>query len=307
MSPVHFGDALMQRVRSLGHPLCVGLDPHLPQIPELFRRGSMTQSDPLTAEAVKAFCMAMLDRVAGKVAVIKPQVALFEQLGPAGFEALARVNARAHALDLLVIMDAKRGDIGTTAEGYAAAYLYPDAPFASDALTVNPFMGLDTLQPYLRTLSDHGRGLFALVKTSNPGSASLQDLDVAGSPLYSHLAKLLAPVSNRHCGPETGWSSLGAVVGATYPEQATRLRELLPHTLFLIPGYGAQGASAQDAVRSFVPGPSGLEGGVINASRAVLFPAQAASADSLRMWESAIDDSLSKSIADLAEAVSLSA
>ena len=304
MSPVHFGDALVQRIRSLGHPLCVGLDPHLPQIPALFRRGSMTQSDPQTAEAVQAFCMAMLDRVAGKTAVIKPQIALFEQLGPAGFEALARVNARARELDLLIIMDAKRGDIGSTAEGYAAAYLHPGAPFASDALTVNPFMGLDTLQPYLDSLTDHGRGLFALVKTSNPGSASLQDVVVTDTPLYAHLANLLAPVSDRYRGPATGWSSLGAVVGATYPEQAQQLRERMPHTLFLIPGYGAQGASARDAVRSFVPGPAGLEGGIVNASRAVLFPAQAASADSLRAWENAIDESLSKSITDLGEAVS---
>jgi orotidine-5'-phosphate decarboxylase len=253
---------------------------------------------------VEEFLYAVLDRVVGRVAVVKPQVAMFEQLGPAGFAALARIVARARALDLLVLMDAKRGDIGSTAEGYAASYLTPTAPFASDALTVNPYMGLDTLSPHLGAVRDHGRGLFVLVKTSNPGSAALQDVSTADGPLFEYLAKLLSPLCEAERGAATGWSSLGVVAGATYPGQATSLRQALPHALFLIPGYGAQGATAADAVASFVPGPSGLEGGLVNSSRAVLFPAAAAHTDHAQTWERAVDDALAQAIDELGNAVS---
>lgn len=296
-----FADSVITRVRELGHPLCVGLDPHLDLIPPLFRRGSMAAEDPATVIAVAELLSALLERLPGKAAVIKPQSALFEQLGAAGVELLQQLMSRARELGLPVVLDAKRGDIGSTAEGYARAYLDPHAPLRADALTVNPYLGLDTLKPYLDRCTQHARGVFVLVKTSNPGSADLQDLPVNGRPVYEQLAaKLSQPVAEL-AGPLTGWSSLGVVVGATYPEQALRVREALGKGLFLVPGYGAQGGSAADAVRGFVPGPSGLEGGLVNSSRGILFPNAAVASASA--WERAVDAALARAIDELGNAV----
>ena len=180
----HFADTLIERVRALGHPLCLGLDPYLERIPPLFARGSMHPGDPKTAEAVEAFCLAVIERAAGRVAVIKPQIAFFEPLGWRGVAALERVTARAREAELLVLLDAKRGDIGVSAEGYARAYLRPDAALAADAMTVNPYLGRETLEPFVNEARIHGRGVFVLVKTSNPGSGDLQDLEIAGEPVY---------------------------------------------------------------------------------------------------------------------------
>lgn len=299
----HFGDEVISRVRALGHPLCAGLDPHLGRIPRVFARGGMTPVEPETAGAVEAYLMALLDRLAGRVAVVKPQIAFFEQMGSAGIGVLERVAARARALDLLVLLDAKRGDIGSTAEGYARAYLEPESACSSDAITLNPYLGLDTLEPFADRAETHGRGLFVLVKTSNAGSGDLQDQEVKGVPVYEVMARSLEPLCDRLAGSTTGWSSLGVVVGATYPEQGERIRELLPRSIFLIPGYGAQGGSAADAVRSFVRGPSGLEGGLVNSSRALTFPEAAAGASDAASWERAIDDALDRTIDDLAGAV----
>jgi orotidine-5'-phosphate decarboxylase len=148
-SKAHFADALVTRVRALGHPLCVGLDPHLPLLPALFRRGSMAPARPETAAAVESILGAVLDRVAGRVAAVKPQSAFFEQLGARGAELLARLVARARERELFVILDAKRGDVGSTNEGYATAYLDPAGGLPVDAITVSPWLGLDTLEPYV--------------------------------------------------------------------------------------------------------------------------------------------------------------
>jgi orotidine-5'-phosphate decarboxylase len=188
---VNFADTLITRVRELGHPLCVGLDPHLDLFPPLFRRGSMAAEDPATVVAVADLLTALLERLPGKAAIIKPQSAFFEQLGAAGVELLQQLMGRARELGILVLLDAKRGDIGSTAEGYARAYLDPHAPLRADALTVNPYLGLDTLAPYLQRCKDHDRGLFVLVKTSNPGSGDVQDLNVEGRPLFEQLAAKL--------------------------------------------------------------------------------------------------------------------
>jgi orotidine-5'-phosphate decarboxylase len=299
--PAHFGDALILRVRALGHPLCAGLDPHLPLIPPLFRRGSMEPADPRTVDAVEAFGLAALERLAGRVALVKPQIAFFEQLGWRGLRALERLVARCHELDLFVLLDAKRGDIGSTAEGYARAYLAADAACPADALTVNPYLGRDTLEPYLKEATQGGVGVFVLVKTSNPGSGDVQDRTSDGAPVWEHVARGLADPCRVLAGPATGWSSLGVVVGATYPEQAERARALLPRGLQLVPGYGAQGGSAADALRGFVPGPAGREGGVVNSSRALLFPGDAAT-DRAARWEAALDAALGAAIDDLGSA-----
>jgi len=301
---LHFGDDLMARTREIGHPLCAGIDPHLDRVPELFRRGSMAPADPSTPLAVEALALAFLDRLVGKVAAVKPQIAFFEQMGSGGMAALERVMAAARERELLIVLDAKRGDIGSTAEGYARAYLEPGAAAEADALTLNPYMGLDTLAPFAERAAAYGRGLFVLAKTSNPGSGDLQDrvLEKEG-PVYEVLAASLAPMADELQGPATGWSSLGIVAGATYPEQAERLRALLPNALFLVPGYGAQGASAADAVRSFVPGPSGLEGGLVNSSRGLLFPAAGEEAADAGGWEQAVDEAVARAADELQAAV----
>jgi len=301
--PAAFADRWIRSARRLGHPLCVGVDPHLAQLPAVFRRGTMQPGDPETAVAAEAFCLALLERVAGRVAAVKPQSACFEALGPAGASVLAGVIAAAHARDLLVVLDAKRGDIGSTAESYASAYLRKGAPFACDALTVNAYLGLDTLTPFFEAAAESGGGVFVVLRSSNPGARDLQDLRVGERPLYERLAALLEPRAAALRGPESGWSSLGAVVGATWPEESRRIRELLPRSLFLVPGYGAQGGSAREALAGFVPGPDGgLEGGLVSSSRAVGFPPEARDADAAG-WERAVDRTLDAAISELTLAV----
>lgn len=299
-----FADRLVLRQRALGHPLCVGLDPHLALVPPLFRRGSMAPRDEVTADAVEAFLAAVLERVAGRVAIVKPQIAFFEALGWRGIRALERLCERARRAGLLVLLDAKRGDIGSTAEGYASAYLGRQAAIPSDALTVSPYLGFDTLEPFVRTAMAEGGGLFVLVKTSNPGSGDLQDRTLDGEPLFLRVARGLAASEAAMRAPKTGWSSLGVVCGATWPDQARRVRDALPRALFLVPGYGAQGGSAADAVAPFVAGPAGLEGGIVNSSRAILFPEAATSATEARRWEQAVDAALERAVGELGEAVS---
>ena len=301
---MHFADTLVARMRELGHPLCAGLDPHRPKVPILFRRGSMTAQDPETAIAVENFLLAIIDRLEGRVAAVKPQIAFFEELGARGFAVLERIVARAREGGLAVVLDAKRGDIGSTADGYAQAYLEPDAPCAVDALTLSPYLGLDSLRPFADRAVSYGRGLFVLAHTSNPGAADYQERNLEkGGPLYTAVAESLAPLCEELAGPSTGWSSLGIVSGATYPESAARLRELLPQALFLVPGYGAQGASAEDAVRSFVAGPNGREGGLINTSRGLLFPEAAQAAGTATQWERAIDEAITRTTGELADAI----
>jgi len=292
---VAFADRLVLRQRELGHPLCVGLDPHLDRIPDAFRAGTMTPHDPASADAVERFFMEVIDRLAGRVAAVKPQIAFFEQLGWRGLQALERLVARCREKELLVVLDAKRGDIGSTAAGYARAFFGETAPLRADALTVNAYLGLDTLEPFIDAASAAAGGLFVLVKTSNPGSGDLQGLTVDGRPVYLHLASALGTRAERLAG-ETGFSGLGAVVGATYPEDAKRVREAMPEALVLVPGYGAQGASAAQAVAGFVRGPNGLEGGLVNASRSILFPAASD-------WGAAFDASLKQATDELGAAV----
>ena len=277
-----FADRIIEAARRLG-PLCVGIDPHPGRVPELFGGD--------TPKGLAAWGMAVVEAAAGRVAAVKPQVGLFERLGPEGMAALQVVCDRAREAGLIVIADAKRGDIGSTAEGYARAWLAEDAPFAADALTVNPYMGLDTLEPYLTACETGGRGLAVLVRTSNPGAADFEALDCGGKPLYMRVAEALKPSARRLKG-ESGWSGLMLVAGATAPGEARAIRAAQPDALFLVPGYGAQGAGVADALSGFVPGPSGLEGGLVNASRAVTFPAAAEGVSTYRSWQGAITQAI---------------
>jgi orotidine-5'-phosphate decarboxylase len=298
----HFADRYVEAARQLKNPLCVGLDPHLERIPAEFGLRLDALGSEQSADGVQACFETVIDLCAGRVPVIKPQIAFFEQLGWRGMRALERLVARARAHGLLVILDAKRGDLASTAQAYAQSYLYPDSPCRADAITLNPYLGLDSLQPFVEAARTQGTGLVVLARTSNPGAADFQNLDVGGAPLYERVARALAPTADSLRG-QSGWSSLCVVAGATYPAEAVRLRSVLPHSLFLIPGYGAQGAPVRDALASFVRGPSGLEGGMVNSSRGVLFGSGPA-LHSIREWRAGVEQRLDAALRELGGAVS---
>jgi orotidine-5'-phosphate decarboxylase len=294
-----FADRAIEKIRALRTPLCVGFDPHEKMIPRLF-------GDARELGAVEKFFSEIVAIAAKHAAAVKPQLGLFEPYGEDGYKLARMLSAEARARGLLVILDAKRGDIGSTAEGYARAAFDPAPGFDADVLTVNPYLGMDSLEPFIAAAEKGGRGVSVLVRTSNPGARDLQDLPVDGRPLWERTAEMIAPAAARLAGA-SGWSGLMAVCGATYPEEMRRLRKLLPTSLFLIPGYGAQGAGAMDAAAGFVPGPAGREGGFISSSRAVLYPQAAAGAATLAAWREAVDDAMGAAAAELGKAMAAKA
>ena len=270
-----FASRLSVAIKTRNTVLCVGLDPHPDLMPNAF--GGPNQA-PGTTEALyhlRNFCLFIIAAAKDRVPAIKPQSALFEAHGPGGMAVLAEIAEIARDAGLLVIMDAKRGDIGSTARAYAAAWLGSKAAFASDALTINPYLGMDSLEPFFAQAATTRSGLFVLVRTSNKGSADIQQQNLAEGvgakiPVYKHLTQLLSPYIEEAVDMETGLSNIGIVVGATGPSEAKELRKLLPSALFLIPGYGAQGASAANACSGLIQKTDGsLAGGLVNASRAI--------------------------------------
>jgi orotidine-5'-phosphate decarboxylase len=269
MAETHFADRLAAAVQRCGSPVLVGLDPRWSSLPRGLRQG-VTEKDPQgVAEAFARFCYGVIDVVAPLVAVVKPQEAFFEQLGPPGMKSLYDVITYARTKGLLVIVDGKRNDIGSTATAYAQAYLGspPDSAWAGDALTVSPYLGADSLEPFVEIAQQRGAGIFVLVKTSNPGGGQFQDLVCDGRPLYEHVAQLVQNCAERTAG-SSGYGAVGAVIGATYPEQQAALRAMMPNTWFLIPGFGAQGATAEDVKDAFAS--NGL-GAIVNSSRGIIF------------------------------------
>lgn len=219
--------------------------------------------------AITAYFESLLDATHDLIACCKPQSAFFEALGLPGLEALAAVVAHAKDLEVPVLLDAKRGDIDSTAAAYACAYL-TDGALGADALTINPYLGMDALEPFVTAARDNDKGVFVLLKTSNLGSADLQDVQLAsGVPLYQHLAGLLNERTTRLPVDDHGYSPLGVVVGATHAGHLAALRGVLPRSVFLVPGYGAQGGTAEDVVAAFDR--DGF-GAVISASRSVNYP-----------------------------------
>ncbi len=297
-SQPHFADRLIAAVRRTKNPVCLGLDPRLDGLPASLRDPAAGGEPARVADAYRQFCCECVDVVAGRVPVVKPQSAFFEQQGPAGVTALRDVVAHARRAGVLVILDAKRNDIGSTAEAYAAAYL-ADGDLAADALTVSPYLGADSLEPFIATAGRHGNGLFVLVKTSNPGGRTFQDLDCGGQPLYRHVAAWVEQQAAEARG--TGeYGLVGAVVGATYPEQLAELREAMPHTWFLVPGFGAQGGAAGDVAHAFDAAGTGA---VINNSRGLLFAHRRepyASRFGESQWQRALEAALDEMIAALA-------
>jgi orotidine-5'-phosphate decarboxylase len=270
LAKTHFGDRLAAAVRAKKSAVCVGLDPRWGSLPESIRAGINTADRNAVAGATDCYCRHVIDAVAAFAPVVKPQAAFFEQLGPAGMVALGSVIQYARQAGLLVLLDGKRGDIGTTAEAYADAYLGDSSAWQCDALTVNPYLGDDTLKPFVDLCHSRNAGIFVLVKTSNPGSGFLQDKVVEGRAVYEHMATLVQQLTQQSVGA-SGYGAIGAVVGATYPEQLAKLRSQMTNTWILIPGYGAQGGTASDVAHGFDE--QGL-GAIVNSSRGIIFAYQ---------------------------------
>lgn len=286
-----FGDRLTEQTRLRATPLCVGFDPFPDLIPAIFGPNG-------ELETLERFFSAVIEELSNQVAIVKPQIGLFEPWGADGVALTGKLARFARDKGLLVLMDAKRGDIGSTAEGYARAFLGPNAPTPCDCLTVNPYLGLDSLLPFSNAAKANDKGIAVLVRTSNPGAKDFQDIDCSGAPLWVRVGEQLAGLQDDLMG-QSGFSSLMVVCGATWPSEAIRLRTILPRTLFLVPGYGAQGGAAKDALAGLVPGPNGHEGGVVSSSRAILYNKAAAQAHSLPAWRKAFQETLQASIAEL--------
>ena len=264
----HFADRLASAVRARGNPVLVGLDPRAESLPDgLLPKGGDLGTGEM-ADAYGLFCRGVIDVVAPLVAAVKPQAAFFEQLGPLGMNVLADVVAHARQKGLLVILDGKRNDIGSTAAAYADGFLGPDeSVWGADALTVSPYLGHDSLEPFIETALARGAGIFVLVKTSNPGGGMFQDLVADGRPVYRHVARYVEERAASTAGV-CGYGVVGAGVGATYPAQLAELRAEMPHSWFLVPGFGHQGAGAADVAAAFDPQGTGA---IVNSSRGIIF------------------------------------
>lgn len=278
MNESHFADRLLAACRNKGAPVCVGLDPVLDRLPKALRDGVCDDDANAVANALKLFSIEVIDAVADHVPAVKPQMACFERYLWPGTEAYHAVVAHAREKGLIVVGDAKRGDIGQSSQHYAAGDL-ADNTFAdlesgaqpgADSLTVNGYLGDDALQPFIDVAREGGKGLFVLVRTSNPGGDALQGLELAdGRTVSDAVADMIAELGEQGgCVGQSGYSLLGAVVGATKPQDAARLRRRMPRQIFLVPGFGAQGGTADD-VRACFNGDG--QGALITASRSVIY------------------------------------
>ncbi len=279
-----FASRLWEAIAAKKSPAMVGLDPRPDHFPEPFR--SAAQAGPMeAAEAMVAYHRELLDVLAPKVAVVKPQAAFFEQFGPAGFHALSDAVDSAKERGLLVIMDAKRGDIGSTSAAYAQTFLGggPSNVFpAANALTVNPYLGEDACQPFLAMAKEQEAGLFFLVKTSNPGAGLFQG---HGQPPLADIVATAVHGWGKEAVDESGWSSIGAVVGATRPEELAHFRALMPKTPLLLPGFGHQGGTANGLSPAFEDG----KGAIVNSSRGVLWAHEREDLAHLADWQARVD------------------
>jgi orotidine-5'-phosphate decarboxylase len=271
-----FSDRLLSAIAKKGSPICVGIDPIYDMLPDAVLSATRDPDDAEKAiDAIFKFTIAVLKIVAPHVPVVKFQSAYFEKYLWEGVEAYYSLIQEARELGLLVIGDVKRGDIGSTSSAYAAAHLAEprfnemDDVVNPDAITVNPMLGMDTLAPFIEAAKDYDKGLFVLVRTSNPGSAALQDAKLADGRTWSEaLADHLAPLAaDPALVGDSGYSSLGAVVGATQTATMASLRQRMPKSIFLLPGYGTQGATAEMTRAAFTNG----QGAIISASRSILY------------------------------------
>lgn len=281
----HFADDFLKKIQEKKSPLCIGLDPHFEKIPKSIQKGKSETA------AIEEFLIQIIDATAPFAPVVKPNLAFFEVWGADGWRTMEKVCEHAKKKNLLVIADGKRNDIGSTAEQYARAFLGKNTPY--DALTITPYLGQDGIIPFAKVAAENGKGIFVLVKTSNPSAGEFQDLPVGDCLMHEEVARAVARIGSEYIG-ESGFSSVGAVVGATQKDDIHILRNEMPAQLFLMPGYGAQGAKAEDVAAAFYKGGTGA---MVNSSRGILFAgtdndyieAAAKSAEMARkeLWEAA--------------------
>ncbi len=289
---MHFADRLYDRINAVDSRLVIGIDPYPKRL--------FGESSPFARaypgfgpeELLREFCGMLIEAGEETACAVKPQAAFFESMGLFGIRVLAECLKAARARGIPVILDAKRGDIGSTAAAYAQAYLDPGSDFFSDALTVNPYLGPDTLEPFAGAAAKAGCGLFVLVKTSNPGSGAFQDqvLRESGERLYTGVARAITELGASNIGTH-GYSHIGAVVGATYPSELEELREVLRSSYLLVPGYGAQGGTADDVKGAFMPGGAGA---IVSASRSIDYAYEA-------LGEEAGKDSIRNAVCEAAQ------
>lgn len=271
-----FADRLCDAIRERAAPCVVGIDPVLEYIPDAFLRDCDLRRDgelEEQARIIEAYSLLTLEAVHDLVPAVKPQMAYFELFGSYGARALERVIETARELGLLVLLDGKRGDIGSTSQAYADAYLAktPKRPWEVDCMTLNPYLGEDSLAPFVQSALAHEKGLFVCVRTSNPGADVTQLQEVRdGRRMYEVVADMVRAFNEPSIG-EHGFGSIGAVVGATQAEAARKLRERMPRSLFLVPGYGAQGGSL-DTVRACFTADG--RGAIVNSARGVMYPSR---------------------------------
>lgn len=279
---MHYADHLQKRISETS-PACVGLDPVIEKLPEGVRKD---------VQGVKEFCIGIIDAVATDAAAVKPQLAYFELLGWEGMKVFFEVCEHAKKKNLIVIADGKRNDIGSTCEAYADAYLGKGS--AIDALTVTPYLGSDGVAPFMERCAKNDKGMYVLVKTSNESSGDLQDLPIGDEVVHEHVAQLVESWATQLLGTKSNLSAVGAVVGATYPEESKYLRTLMPHVPFLIPGYGAQGGTAEDAALGFLPNGTGA---IVNASRSILYASKG------KNWQEAASKAVKTMSAELLKVI----
>jgi orotidine-5'-phosphate decarboxylase len=280
----------------------VGLDPRYDLLPGQLSPTGSQAGLAVRAAACAEFCRGVIDVVAPLVPIVKPQAAFFEELGPPGMVALGQTIRYAQTKGMLVVVDGKRGDIGSTAAAYAAGYLGREdqSAWGADALTVNPYLGDDSLKPFVDLAVERSAGIFVLVKTSNPGGRIFQDLKSDGRTVYEHVAALVEKLARQTQG-KYAYGAVGAVVGATYPEQLAELRRQMPHAWLLVPGYGSQGGTAKQVAGAFDA--HGF-GAVINNARGILFAyreGECAKVFGEARWQAAVEAATRRMIDELRE------
>lgn len=311
----HFAERLLTAIEEKQTPICVGLDPVYTQLPKQIREIAAHSGSGLTerAAALNEFCQVVIDVVSPHVPVVKLQMAYFELCGPPGLDAYHRVADYAHEQGLMVIGDIKRADIGSTSEALASAYLDEvyitddtgqEKAVSVDAVTVNPYFGSDGVKPFILKARANGQGVFVIVRSSNPSAGEIQDFaDADGRRVFEQLAEHCNEWANLpDCVGESGYSLVGTVVGATYPAEAELLRQVMPNSLFLVPGYGAQGASADDCAAAFHEDGWGA---IVNSSRGIIYAWTREGYEQYGEdnWEEAVEAAVLAMKVDLAQAL----
>jgi len=310
----NFGDRLYDACVAKNSAVCVGLDPRLEKIPNHIKEKAVSQNKntfTAAAEAVLEFNKGIIDAVYDLVPAVKPQIAFYEMFAEEGIRVFRETIDYAKSKGLITIADVKRNDIGSTAEAYANAFLgevdlfgEKVKVFDADAVTITPYLGWDGIKPFMEACVKYGKGIFVLVKTSNPSSGDVQDLCMKDSKaVYEIMGHYIDSWGADDIG-KSGFSPIGAVVGATYPDQAKKLREIMPNSFFLVPGYGAQGGTAQDVKECFKKDENGvITGAIINSSREIIFAYEKSEKYGEKDYEKAAREVVEKMNEDLGKAL----